>query len=102
MLVIRKNAESDHVAILERFDVLILIGDNKGRHFKSIQRLFNFPHEGLDINWFLDIINGSHIKGFFYVHDICHGRDNDHGNSPGVIVFLQLVKELITADLGHE
>ena len=71
-LTIGEDTEADHITVLICLYVLILIGNNKGRHFESIQCLFNFFYQRLDINRLFNIINGSHIKGFLNVHDICN------------------------------
>ncbi len=72
MLIIGEDTETDHITVLICFCIRILIGDNKGCHFKSIQGLFDFFYQCLDINRFFNIINGSHIKGFPDIHDICN------------------------------
>ena len=71
-LTIGEDTEADHITVLICLYVLILIGNNIGCHFESIQCLFNFFYQGLDINRLFYIINGSHIKGFLNVHDICN------------------------------
>jgi len=71
-LTIGEYTETDHITVLICLYVLILIGNNKGCHFRSIQCLFNFFYQGLDINRLFYIINGAHIKGFLNVHDICN------------------------------
>jgi len=44
-LIIREDTETDHITVLISLYVFILIGYNKGRHFKSVQRLFNFLYQ---------------------------------------------------------
>ena len=72
VLIVGKDTETDHVAVLQGLYVRVLIGYNEGCHVKSNQRHFNFIYKCFDIDWFLNVINGSHFKGFLNIHNVCN------------------------------